>query len=224
MRLLLVEDEKKLALNIKEKFLQERFLVDWEANGVKGCEKGMEEDYDIIVLDIMLPGMDGFSILEKLREAKITTPVLLLTAKGLVEDKVKGLNLGADDYLTKPFAMAELLARIRVLLRRKINNQSPCLEIADLKLNTATHEVTRENQSINLTPKEFSILEFMLYNKKHALSRLTIAEHIWGDNFETMTNFVDVHIKNLRQKIDANFNQKLIHTIRGVGYILRKKK
>ena len=222
MRLLLIEDENKLALNIKEKFLQERFLVDWEFNGIKGCEQGMEEDYDIIVLDIMLPGMDGFAILKKLREAKITTPVLLLTAKGQTEDKVKGLDLGADDYLTKPFAMAELLARIRVLLRRKTNNQSPCLEIADLKLNTITHEVSRKNQIINLTPKEFSILEFMLYNKKHALSRLTIAEHIWGDNFETMTNFVDVHIKNLRQKIDAGFSPKLIHTIRGVGYILKE--
>ena len=222
MRILIVEDEQKLAQNIKERLQQELFLVNWVTDGIDGLEQAVVEDYDIIILDIMLPGMDGFAILKKLREAKVTTPVLLLTAKGLVEDKVKGLDLGSDDYLTKPFAMAELLARIRVLLRRTANYKSSWLMIADLVLNTATHEVLRHNQLINLTPKEFSILEFILYNKSRVLSRLTIAEHVWGDNFETMTNFVDVHIKNLRQKIDSNFSPKLIHTIRGVGYILKE--
>ena len=222
MRILLIEDENRLAQNIKQKLQRERFLVDWEDNGEKGYEQAMVEDYDIIVLDIMLPGMDGFTILKKIRAAKIALPVLLLTAKGSIEDKVKGLDIGADDYLTKPFAMAELLARIRVLLRRNAGQQSSCLEIADLVLNTATREVFRQNRLLNLTPKEFSILEFMLYNKHRALSRLTIAEHVWGDNFETMTNFVDVHIKNLRHKIDHNFSSQLIHTIRGVGYILKE--
>lgn len=222
MRILIVEDEEKLAKNIKEKLQQELFLVDWVADGATGLEQMLVEEYDLIILDIMLPQRDGFAILRDIRTAKISTPVLLLTARGQVEDKVKGLDLGADDYLTKPFAMAELLARMRVLLRRTANQNSSCLMVSDLVLNTATHEVLRNDQLINLTPKEFSILEFLLYNKNRVLSRLTIAEHVWGDNFETMTNFVDVHIKNLRHKIDRNFNPKLIHTIRGIGYILRE--
>lgn len=197
MKFLLIEDEKKLALNIKEKLEQERYLVDWAADGISGLELALVEEYDLVVLDIMLPGMDGFSVLKSLRERKMTVPILLLTARGQVADKVKGLDLGADDYLTKPFAMAELLARIRVLLRRFANYQSSILTIADLILNPVTHEVTRSNKSINLTPKEFAILEFLMYNKNRVLSRLTIAEHVWGDNFETMTNFVEVHIFNI---------------------------
>ena len=223
MKFLLIEDEKKLALNIKEKLEQERYLVDWAADGISGLELALVEEYDLVVLDIMLPGMDGFSVLKSLRERKMTVPILLLTARGQVADKVKGLDLGADDYLTKPFAMAELLARIRVLLRRFANYQSSILTIADLILNPVTHEVTRSNKSINLTPKEFAILEFLMYNKNRVLSRLTIAEHVWGDNFETMTNFVDVHIKNLRHKIDKGFAPRLIHTIRGIGYMLKEK-
>jgi len=222
MRILVIEDEVKLASNIKEKLQRERFFVDCILNGEDGLEQALVEEYDLIILDVMLPRKDGLSVLQELRLAKSKTPVLLLTARSQIEDKVKGLDLGADDYLTKPFAMAELLARVRSLLRRTGDNKSTCLAIADLTLNTVTHEVRRQNQIISLTPKEFSILEFMLYNKNRVLSRLTIAEHVWGDNFETMTNFVDVHIKNLRQKIDRFFNPQLIHTVRGVGYILRE--
>jgi len=222
MRILIVEDEERLAGNIKDKLQRERFSVDWQADGETGLEQALDEEYDLIILDIMLPRKDGMTVLRELRDAKITAPVLLLTARGRVEDKVKGLDWGADDYLTKPFAMAELLARVRSLLRRTASHKSSCLEFADLILNTTTHEVFRNNQLLNLTPKEYAILEFMLYNKNHALSRLTIAEHVWGDNFETMTNFVDVHIKNLRRKIDRGFHPKLIHTIRGIGYILRE--
>ena len=222
MRILIVEDEKKLAENIKEKLQLELFSVDWVADGDIGLDQALIEEYDLIILDIMLPKKTGLVILRELRDAKMTTPVLLLTALSHVEDKVKGLDLGADEYLTKPFAMAELLARVRLLLRRAGNQKSSCLDIADLILNTKTHEVFRNNQLLDLTPKEYAILEFMLYNKNHTLSRLTIAEHVWGYNVETMTNFVDVHIKNLRQKIDNQFSPKLIHTIRGIGYILRE--
>jgi DNA-binding response OmpR family regulator len=222
MRILIVEDEKKLAENIKEKLQLELFSVDWVADGEIGLDQALIEEYDLIILDIMLPKKTGLAILRELRDAKMTTPVLLLTALSRVEDKVKGLDLGADDYLTKPFAMAELLARVRLLLRRTGNQKSSCLDIADLILNTKTHEVFRNNQLLDLTPKEYAILEFMLYNKNHTLSRLTIAEHVWGYNVETMTNFVDVHIKNLRQKIDNQFSPKLIHTIRGIGYLLRE--
>jgi len=222
MRILIVEDEKKLAENITEKLQLELFTVDWVADGELGLDQALTEEYDLIILDIMLPKKTGLAILSELRDAKLTTPVLLLTALSHVEDKVKGLDLGADDYLTKPFAMAELLARVRLLLRRVGDQKSSCLDIADLILDTKTHEVFRNNQLIDLTPKEYAILEFMLYNKNHTLSRLTIAEHVWGYNVETMTNFVDVHIKNLRQKIDNQFSTKLIHTIRGIGYILKE--
>ena len=223
MKLLLVEDEKKIARNIKEKLQKEHYIVDCIHDGNQGLEMALVEEYDLILLDIMLPGMDGFTILQQLREAKIATPVLLLTARGAVEDKVKGLDFGADDYLTKPFSPAELLARIRALLRRNYDHRTSVLNAADLVLNPSTREVSRHKKIISLTPKEFAILEFLLYNKNHVLSRLTIAEHVWGDNFETMTNFVDVHIKNLRQKIDKNFSPKLIHTIRGIGYMLKEE-
>jgi len=223
MRILVVEDEEKLAQNIKAKLQQELFSIDCAPDGASGLELALTEEYDLIILDIMLPQKDGLFVLQKLRKEKVTTPVLLLTAKSRVEDRVKGLDLGADDYLTKPFAMAELLARIRSLLRRAVHQNSPCLEIANLSLNTITHEVFRSNQLLKLTPKEYAILEYMLYNKNHALSRLTIAEHVWGDNFDTMTNFVDVHVKNLRQKLDKNFSPQLIHTVRGIGYILKEE-
>ncbi len=223
MKFLLIEDEKKIARNIKEKLRKEHYLVDWAADGNHGLDLALSDEYDLILLDIMLPGMDGFEILRQVREAKITAPVLLLTARGAVEDKVKGLDLGADDYLTKPFSLAELLARVRALLRRQSEYRTSILSAADLTLNSATREVMRQNRPITLTPKEFAILEFLLYNKNHVVSRLTIAEHVWGDNFETMTNFVDVHIKNLRQKVDRDFSPKLIRTIRGIGYMLKEE-
>ncbi len=224
MRLLLVEDEQELAQEIKD-FLEEgNYNVDVVFDGEEGYDKAFEEEYDLIILDIMLPSMDGIRILRGLRKDGIDTPVLLLTAKSSVEDKVRGLDCGADDYLTKPFANAELLARIRALLRRKSQDKNSILRISDLELNPATHDVSRGGEKIELTPKEYSILEYMLYNKGKVLTRLSIAEHVWGDSFDlfTMSNFVDVHIKNLRKKMDKDFSQRLIHTVRGIGYVLRE--
>jgi len=173
-------------------------------------------------LDIMLPQKDGFSIVAALRAEKIQTPVLMLTARGAVEDRIRGLDLGADDYLVKPFSMEELLARIRALLRRGNALTSPILETENITLNTATREVLVGNQCANLTPKEFSILEFLLYNSNRAVSRYTIAEHIWGDEFDpvTMSNSIDVHIKNLRRKI-GDSRGTVIRTMRGIGYMVR---
>lgn len=225
MRILLVEDEKNLALEIKKILEKENYTVEIALDGEEGYNRIFEEEYDLIVLDIMLPSMNGIDIIKKVRREGINTPVLFLTAKSSIEDKVKGLDLGADDYLTKPFANAELIARIRALLRRKFGNKDPVLKIADLELNIVSHEVRRAGKTIDLTPKEYSILEYMLYNKGRVLTRLSIAEHVWGDSFDlfTMSNFVDVHIKNLRKKVDHNFEPKLIHTVRGIGYILKEK-
>ncbi len=219
MRILLVEDEKDLAFEIKEVLERENYRVELAFDGESGYEKAFVEDYDLIILDVMLPFMDGIEVLKSLRRDGVDTPVLLLTAKSSVDDKVKGLDSGADDYLTKPFAIAELLARIRALLRRKYNEKNAVLRIADLVLNPATHEVRRAGRKIELTPKEYAILEYMLYNKNRVITRLAIAEHVWGESFDpfTMSNFVDVHIKNLRKKVDRGFSPKLIHTVRGGG-------
>ena len=221
MNILLIEDEPTIAQNIKERLTAELYRVEWANNGITGLNKALFEIYSLIILDILLPGLDGLSILKKLRAEKITTPVLLLTALGDTRSKVDGLDLGADDYLTKPFAMDELSARVRMLLRRKSNQKTSSICIDDLIIDTTKREVTRDGRTINLTSKEFQILEFMAYNKNRALSRLTIAEHIWQDNYDTMTNFVDVHIKNIRKKIDSNSNAKLIQTVRGLGYMIK---
>jgi DNA-binding response OmpR family regulator len=223
MRILVVEDEESLALKIKNVLEAEKHHVNIAFDGDDGLELALTEEYDLLILDILLPGMNGIQILKDVRKEGFKMPVLLLTAKNRVEDKVSGLDAGADDYLTKPFAIAELLARVRSLLRRVSEEKSANLSAADIELNTNTHEVMRSDQMINLTAREYAILEFLLYNKNRVLSRLSIAEHVWGDNFDmfTMTNFVDVHIKNLRKKIDDNGEKKIIQTIRGVGYIIR---
>jgi len=221
MRILIVEDDEKLAQHVRRHLESARYVVDVIHDGATAAEQAFVEEYDLIILDIMLPGRDGLSVLRELREEGVSTPVLLLTARGQLEDKVAGLDAGADDYLVKPFALAELLARVRALLRRAYPDRSPLLRAADLILNPATHEVSRAGQPIHLTPKEFALLEFFLRNKNRVLTRLSLAEHVWGDNFDVMTNFVDVHIKNLRRKIDRNFTPPLIHTVRGIGYILR---
>ncbi len=221
MRILVVEDDPLLADAVAKHLRREGYVVDVVSDGPTASEQAFVEDYDLIVLDIMLPGRDGLSVLRELREERVETPVLLLTARSQVEDRVAGLDAGADDYLVKPFALAELLARVRALLRRATGEHSAELTAGDLVLNPATREVRRAGQSIHLTPKEFALLEFLLRNKGRVLTRLTLAEHVWGDNFDVMTNFIDVHIKNLRRKIDTPFQGRLIHTVRGVGYTLR---
>jgi DNA-binding response OmpR family regulator len=223
MRILIIEDEEELALRIQNILQDEHYTAEVEFDGEAGLEKALIEPYDLIILDVMLPGIDGFSILKTLRTEGLILPVLLLTAKTQIDDKVTGLDLGADDYLTKPFAVPELLARVRSLLRRSSEAKSTVIEIGDLILDTATHSVKKNGKEINLTAKEYSILEFLIYNKNHVVSRISIAEHVWGDNFDlfTMTNFVDVHLKNLRKKIQDD--KDLIKTVRGVGYMLKEK-
>jgi len=223
MRILVVEDQKPLATRIKDVLERERYQVELAFDGDTGLEQALLEEYDLLVLDILLPGMDGIQILKEVRDNGSKVPVLMLTAKDQIEDKVAGLDAGADDYLTKPFATPELLARVRSLLRRKSDTKTSVITVGDLAINTNTHEVSRAGSPVNLTPKEYSILQFLLYNKNRVLSRLAIAEHVWGDNFDlfTMTNFVDVHVKNLRKKIGDRGPDKIIQTIRGVGYTIK---
>ena len=223
MRILIVEDEKSLALRVEKVLESERYRVEVAYDGAEALERALTEEYDLIILDILLPKINGLQILEEIRQEGLRVPVLLLTAKGNVEDKVQGLDAGADDYLAKPFAIPELTARVRSLLRRSSELKTSILRIADLEVNTTTHKVTRAGRDIPLTAKEYAILEFLLYNKGRIVSRLSIAEHVWGNNFDlfTMTNFVDVHIKNLRKKIGDDQEKKLIQTVRGVGYIIK---
>lgn len=225
MRILVVEDEESLALRIKNVLESEKYHVDTAFDGRDGLEQAMIEEYDLLILDILLPGFSGLQILKEVRREGFETPVLLLTAKNRVEDKVTGLDAGADDYLTKPFALPELLARVRSLLRRTSEVKSSVILMGNLEVNTNSREVKINGKPVELTPKEYSILEFLLYNKNRVLSRLSIAEHVWGDNFDlfTMTNFVDVHIKNLRKKIDQPRSNSLIETVRGVGYMIKDK-
>jgi len=222
MRILIVEDEEALALHIQEILNKEHYKAEVAFDGNDGLEQALVESYDLYILDVMLPGIDGFRILKELRKENITAPVLMLTAKTQIEDRVTGLDLGADDYLTKPFAVPELLARVRSLLRRTSDTKTTILSVADLEIDTATHIVTKAGEEINLTAKEYSILEFLLYNQNHVVSRMSIAEHVWGDNLDlfTMTNFVDVHIKNLRKKIGDD--KDIVKTVRGVGYMLKE--
>lgn len=223
MRILIVEDEKRLAQNICTVLENEQYKAEQCHDGREGLELILTEEYDLLILDIMLPGMDGFKILERLRYEKIATPVLLLTARDAVDDKVKGLDAGADDYLTKPFAISELLARIRSLLRRKSESKSSTIALGPLSLDTTSRTVTLENRNIPLTSKEYGILEFLLYNKNRTVSRISIAEHIWGDSLDlfSMTNFVDVHIKNLRKKLQEDKSKRVIQTVHGVGYTIK---
>jgi heavy metal response regulator len=220
--ILLIEDEKKVSKFIKQGLEGEGFLVDTAFNGKDGYTKAIEGDYQLIILDVMLPEMDGFEVLEKLRKQKKIMPVLMLTAKDTLHDKITGLNLGADDYLTKPFAFEELVARINSLLRRG-DIKNTLLEAADLKLDTVTHKAERNGQEIELTSKEYALLEFFMRNKNQTLSREIINEKIWNRNFDTKTNVADVYVNHLRQKVDGKFEKKLIHTVRGLGYIMKEE-
>lgn len=222
MRVLIVDDEPELCAQIGQTLRQQRYAVDTASDGVSALEKIFFDPFDLIVLDIMLPEKDGFEVLHELREEGVTTPVLMLTAKGEVASRVRGLDLGADDYLHKPFSMAELLARIRALLRRSHEKANSVLVLDSIRLDTTTRIVTLNGEPISLTPKEFSLLEFLLYNRNRAISRFNMAEHVWGDAFDpfTMSNNIDVHIKNLRKKLDDQLG-RLIVTVRGVGYMAR---
>lgn len=221
MRILVVEDEVNLNDIIVKKLKLEHYGVDSCFDGKEALDYIFSIEYDVIILDIMLPKLDGFEVLKKIRKQNIKTPVLLLTARDGIEDRVQGLDFGADDYLIKPFAFDELLARIRVLLRRNTNNASNVFTIANLTVNCDSHEVSRDKISIKLSTREFTILEYMIRNKEKVLSREKIEQHIWDYNYEGGTNVVDVYIRYLRKKIDNNFSPKLIHTIRGIGYILK---
>ncbi|MFQ5451445.1 MAG: heavy metal response regulator transcription factor [Nitrospinaceae bacterium] len=222
MRILIVEDEKKVAGFIKKGLEEETYAVDVAYDGEEGLYMGRQNQYDLIILDLMLPIRDGLEVLSKLRENKVDTPILLLTAKDSVEDKVTGLNTGADDYLTKPFAFSELLARIRVLLRRGKGETQTVLEIDGLTLDLVSHKVNRQGEEIELTGKEYSLLEYFMRNQGKVLTRTMIAEHVWDYNFDTFTNVIDVYVNHLRKKIDKNHSQKLLHTLRGVGYIMKE--
>jgi heavy metal response regulator len=222
MRILLVEDDKKVASFIHRGLEEEGYAVDVAPDGEAGLYMGMDKLHDLIILDVMLPKKPGFQVLRELRQAKVVTPVLLLTARDTVEDKVQGLDAGADDYLTKPFAFAELLARVRALLRRRADARSPQLQLADLVLDPATRTVTRGGQPITLTNREFALLEYFLRNAGRVLSRAMIAEHVWDYDFDSGTNVIDVYVNYLRKKLDAGREPKLLHTVRGAGYVLKE--
>lgn len=218
MRILIVEDEKDLAENLKKGLTEDGFAVDIALDGEEGRYMAESELYDLVILDLMLPKLDGISLCHEIRKKGIKIPLLILTAKSMVEDKVEGLNFGADDYLTKPFDFAELTARIHALLRRGSTNELPILEINNLKLDSSRHGVFREKTKLELTPKEFSILELLLRNKEKVVTRTQILEHVWDYNFESMSNLVDVLIGTLRKKVDKKGQKKLIRTVYGVGF------
>ncbi len=222
MRILVVEDDKKVAGFIKKGLEEETYAADVAYDGEDGLHLGSEGQYDLIILDIMLPKIDGLEILSQLRDQGRDTPILLLTAKDAVDDRVTGLNKGADDYLTKPFAFSELLARVRVLLRRGKAEVKTTLQISDLTLDLVSHNVNRGGDEIELTGKEYSLLEYFMRNQEKVLTRTMIAEHVWDYNFDTFTNVIDVYINHLRKKIDKGRKSKLLHTLRGVGYIMKK--
>lgn len=221
MRILVVEDEKKVASFIKKGLEEELYSVDVANDGKEGLKLGLSDEYDLIILDIMLPLIDGITLLKELRSEKIITPILLLTAKDSVESKVGGLDSGADDYLTKPFSFEELLARVRALLRRQSATKSLLLDAADLVLDTQTHKVTRNEVEITLTVKEYAILEYLLRNKNRVVSRTLLSEHVYDYHFDSNTNIIDVYINKLRNKIDKRFDKQLLHTVRGVGYTIK---
>ncbi|MDX9921861.1 MAG: response regulator transcription factor [Syntrophales bacterium] len=222
MKILLVDDNLSLLDQIRQILTSQRYIVETVSNGEEALDKLCENPFDLIILDIMMPKMDGFTVLREMRQIKIDAPVLMLTAKGDSTDKVKGLDLGADDYLSKPFSMDELLARVRALLRRSAGQCQSVLEFGELALDTVKRKVTMGGKPVELTPREFSILEFLLHNKDRVVTRFSLAEHVWGDDFDpfSMSNFMDVHMKNLRHKIGDTGNARIIRTVRGVGYII----
>ena len=223
MRILVIEDEHRLANVIKKGLIEDGFAVDLAYEGEDGQFMAESEPYDLIILDLMLPKIDGLTICKNLRKKNLKTPILILTAKTTVEDKVRGLDSGADDYLTKPFSFLELRSRIHALIRRSKQRPSPILKIANLVVDPLKHTVIKNKNLIILTPKEFAILEFLMRHKNEVVSRTMILEHVWDYNFEGMSNVVDVFVANLRKKIDQASKTKLIQTLHGVGYKISDK-
>jgi DNA-binding response OmpR family regulator len=219
MRILIIEDEQKVAAFIQKGLEQEGYAVDVAHDGEEGAYQTENFEYDAVILDLMLPKLPGLGVLKRIRARDLSLPVLILTARGAVEERVAGLDSGASDYLVKPFAFAELSARIRALLRRGAQ-ESTTLRLADLEMNTAARTVTRAGRKIDLKLKEFSLLEFLLRNARRTVTRTMIIEHVWDIHFDSVSNVVDVHINTLRNKIDREFPTQLIHTVRGVGYTL----
>ncbi len=221
MRILVIEDERKIAQFIKRGLKEEGYAVDLANDGQEGHFLATTNDYDVIILDVMIPVMDGISLCKQLRKEKVVTPIIMLTAKADVEDKVEGLDAGADDYLTKPFAFEELLARLRVHLRKTKSDHTAELVLADLKVNLLTQQVLRANKLLELTTKEYALLVYLLRHQGQVVTRTQIAEHVWDIHFDSDTNVIDVYVNYLRRKIDESFDVKLLHTIRGRGYTLK---
>ena len=222
MRILLVEDEKKMAGFIERGLRQESYAIDVAHDGSRGIYLAENHPYDLVILDIMLPDKDGISLCKEIRNKKGDMPILLLTAKSAVQDKVRGLKAGADDYLAKPFAFEELVARVEALLRRSRADKPPLLKAADVELNPDTHRVTRAGKEIMLTSREFSLLRYLMAHANQVVTRTMISEHVWNEDFDPFTNVIDVYINYLRNKIDKDFNRPLIHTVRATGYILKE--
>lgn len=224
MTILVIEDEIKITRFIKKGLEMEHYTVETAYDGKEGYEKATVNNYDLIILDVMLPKMDGIEVCRKLREEKVETPIIMLTAKDTVDDRINGLDAGSDDYLTKPFAFGELSARVRALLRREKTVKNTKLQVADLVINPATREVFRGDKEIELSSKEYRLLDYMMRRPGYVCTRTMIGEHIWGYNFSDDSNVIDVYISYLRRKIDKGFHEKLIHTIRDVGYKVQDKK
>lgn len=223
MRILIVEDEKKTAAYLCQGLTENGFVADIAENGEDGFFLASTGNYDLIILDVMLPMRNGWSVVERLRRSGKQTPVLFVTARDSVEDRVKGLELGADDYLVKPFAFSELLARVRSLLRRGPMQQLEVVRIADLEIDLLRHKATRKGERLDLTPKEFALLSLLARKQGEVLSRTLIAEQVWDMNFDSDSNVVDVAVRRLRKKVDDPFPDRLIHTVRGVGYVLEPR-
>ena len=220
MRILVAEDDASLSSFVKKGLEAEHYAVDIAREGDEAQYMAEQFEYDLLLLDLTLPGMDGLKVLQRVRTAKPSLPVLVLTSRSTVEDRVKGLDLGADDYLTKPFSFTELSARVRALLRRGVRPAASVLQVADLEMDRVERRVSRAGKRIELTVKEFALLEYLMRNTGHSVSRAMIVEHVWNLSFDSMTNVVDVYINYLRKKVDNGFGQHLIHTVRGVGYRL----
>jgi len=220
VRLLVVEDDKRVSSFVRRGLAAEGFIVDVAQDGREGFHLALDQSYDLIVLDVLLPHLDGLEVLAEIRRHGCQAPVLILSARDAVQDRIRGLNTGADDYLVKPFEFEELTARVRALLRRSTQVDDEVLQIADLHMDGATRKVTRGDRRLDLTPREYALLEYLLRNKGNVVTRTMIAEHVWDQHFDSFSNVIDVYIRYLRRKVDADAPVKLIHTLRGIGYVL----